>query len=176
MSDPNLTQNEVYAICRRLEIPVDVISGANIKTTEGYALLNFETASIMVSDNITFSHLCNAYTTVVPLESIFGVKELKCIVGYTRINKALEQQFPKLQIFSESVEPLSRNGDPNMTKNEHVYAICCRPDVAGGVISGENVKIIEGYVAINFTIASFSTFRDIKKTFRGGAGGSGDGH
>ena len=32
-----------------------------------------------------------------------------------------------------------------MTQNEHVYAICCRPEVARDVISGENVKTIKGY-------------------------------
>ena len=64
---------------------------------------------------------------------------------------------------SESVEPLSRNRNPNMTQNEHVYAIWCRPDVAGDVISGQNVKTIEGYAVINVEAASFSSFRDIQK-------------
>ena len=50
-----------------------------------------------------------------------------------------------------------------MTQNEHVYAICCRPEVAGDVISGENVKTIEGYGVLNSEIASFSNFGDIKK-------------
>ena len=50
-----------------------------------------------------------------------------------------------------------------MTQNEQGYAICCRPEVAGDVISGENVKTIEGYAALNFEAASFSSFRDIKK-------------
>ena len=38
---------------------------------------------------------------------------------------------------------------------EHVYAICCRPEVACDVISGENVKTFEGYVALNFEKKSF---------------------
>ena len=43
----------------------------------------------------------------------------------------------------KSIEPLSRNGEPNMTQNEHVYAICCRPDVDDNdVISYENVKTL----------------------------------
>ena len=50
-----------------------------------------------------------------------------------------------------------------MTQNEHVYAICYRPAVDDDVISGENVKTIEGYTVLNFEVASFSTFRDIKK-------------
>ena len=54
---------------------------------------------------------------------------------------------------------LSRNRHPNMTQNEHVCAIFCRPDVAGDVISGENVKTIKGYVVLNFEAAGISRFR-----------------
>ena len=50
-----------------------------------------------------------------------------------------------------------------MTQNEYVYAVCCRPEVAGGVISSENVKTLEVYAVLNFEVASFSSFRDIKK-------------
>ena len=50
-----------------------------------------------------------------------------------------------------------------MVQNEHVNAICSRPEVDGDVISGENVKTIEGYALLNFEVASFSGFRDIKK-------------
>ena len=92
-----------------------------------------------------------------------GVKEQKCLKGYTRRNEALESQFPKLQTFSESVETLSRNRDPNLTQNGHVYAIWCRPEAAGDVISGGNVNTIESYAGLNFEIASFSSFQDIKK-------------
>ena len=49
-----------------------------------------------------------------------------------------------------------------MTANEHVYAICCRLEVAGDVISGENVKTVEGHAVLNFEVASFRGFRDIK--------------
>ena len=48
----------------------------------------------------------------------------------------------------------------NMTQNEHVYEICCGPEVAGGVISGGNVKTIEGYAVLNFETASISSFRE----------------
>ena len=41
-----------------------------------------------------------------------------------------------------------------MTQNEHIYAICCRLEVVGDVISGENLKTIEGYVVLNFRVAS----------------------
>ena len=47
-------------------------------------------------------------------------------------------------------EPLSRNRHPNMTQNEDVYAICCRPEVAGDVIFGGNVKALDGYAVLNF--------------------------
>ena len=50
-----------------------------------------------------------------------------------------------------------------MTKSEHVYAICCRPEVAGDVISGENVKTSRGYAVLNFEDVIFNNFRDIKK-------------
>ena len=51
-----------------------------------------------------------------------------------------------------------------MIQNGHVYAICCRPEVTGDVISGENVvKSTESYTVLNFEIASFSNLRDIKK-------------
>ena len=48
-----MTQNEhVYATCSRPEVDYDVITGRNVKTIEnvntndGYALLNFEAASL----------------------------------------------------------------------------------------------------------------------------------
>ena len=37
-----------------------------------------------------------------------------------------------------------------MTQNEHVYVICCRPEVTDDVISGGNVTTIEGYAVLNF--------------------------
>ena len=45
-----------------------------------------------------------------------------------------------------------------MTQNEHVYAICCRPEVHGDVISCKNVKTIERYVVVNFEVANSSSF------------------
>ena len=50
-----------------------------------------------------------------------------------------------------------------MTQNEHVYAICCRLEVSGDVISGENVKTIEGQAVLSFEVVSSNSFRDIKK-------------
>ena len=46
-----------------------------------------------------------------------------------------------------------------MIQNELVYAICCWPEVAGDVISAENVKIIEGYAVLNFEAASYRGYR-----------------
>ena len=50
-----------------------------------------------------------------------------------------------------------------MTQNEHIYAIYCRPEVAGDFISGDNIKTLEGYAVLNVEVASFSGFRDIHK-------------
>ena len=50
-----------------------------------------------------------------------------------------------------------------MTQNESIYAICCRPEIVGDIISGEIVKIVERYAMLNLEVASFSTFRDIQK-------------
>ena len=47
-----------------------------------------------------------------------------------------------------------------MTQNERIYGISCRPEVAGDVISHENVKTIEGYVVLNFEAANGSSFRE----------------
>ena len=46
---------------------------------------------------------------------------------------------------------------------KHVCTICCRPDVAYDVVSGQNVKTVEGYLAVNFEVASSNIFRDIQR-------------
>ena len=46
-----------------------------------------------------------------------------------------------------------------MTQSERIYAICCRPEVAGDVIFAESVKTIESYAVLNFEAASFSSYR-----------------
>ena len=59
-----------------------------------------------------------------------------------------------------------------MTQNENVYAIFCRPEAAGDVISDENIMTTEGCALLNFEVGSFSCFRDIEqKLFRDGGGG-----
>ena len=50
-----------------------------------------------------------------------------------------------------------------MTKNEHVFVICCLPGVTGDIISGRNVKTVEGYVLVNFGVASSSNFQDTQQ-------------
>ena len=50
-----------------------------------------------------------------------------------------------------------------MIQNQHVYAICCRPEVVNDVISCRNVKTLDDYVVLNFEVASSKTFRDIHK-------------
>ena len=49
-----------------------------------------------------------------------------------------------------------------MAQNEHVYAICCRPEVDNDVLSGGSVKTIDGYALENLEVASSSSFRDIQ--------------
>ena len=59
-----MTQNEyVYAISCRLEVGDDVISGEIVKTIDGYALLNFEVASLSIFRNIKKSHFEAAEAT-----------------------------------------------------------------------------------------------------------------
>ena len=74
---------------------------------------------------------------------------------YRKKNESLESHFQNCKLFSESVEPLLRNRDSNMTQNEHGYAICCRPEIAGEVVSRENVKTLEDYVVLHSEVASF---------------------
>jgi hypothetical protein len=47
-----------------------------------------------------------------------------------------------------------------MTQNEHVYAIYCRPEVDGDVISGENLKTTKSYVVLNFEATSINSYRE----------------
>ena len=49
-----------------------------------------------------------------------------------------------------------------MTKNEHVYAICCRPEVRDGVISGQNVNTSEVCRHILHRLATMHNAADIQ--------------
>ena len=61
-----------------------------------------------------------------------------------------------------------------MTQNEHVYAICCRQEVPGDVISGRVVKTVEDYVPTYFEVASSSILRENKSHCNGEDGGGCD--
>ena len=64
-----------------------------------------------------------------------------------------------------------------MIQKEYVYAICWRVEETGDVFSSASVKTIEGYAMLNFEVAIFSSFRDIKNKIRdGGVGSGGGGH
>ena len=76
---------------------------------------------------------------------------------YTRGMKPLNHSFNPVIFFQSRLNLYQRNRDPNMIRNEHVYAICCRPEVAGDVISGESVKTVEGYAMLNFEVANFNS-------------------
>ena len=52
-----------------------------------------------------------------------------------------------------------------MTTNLHVCAICCLPEIVYDIISGQNVKTIEGYLAVNFEVVGYNSFRDIRKKY-----------
>ena len=47
-----------------------------------------------------------------------------------------------------------------MAQNEHVYAICCSPEVDDDVISGEDAETFPEYVRINLCVASFGSLRE----------------
>ena len=43
--------------------------------------------------------------------------------------------------------------------------ICFWPEVVYDVISSRNVKTVIGYIVVNFEVAIYSSFRDIKKNY-----------
>ena len=52
-----------------------------------------------------------------------------------------------------------------MTHNLQMCTICFRPEVVYDVMSGRNIKTIEGYLMVYFEVTSSNSFRDIKKHF-----------
>ena len=48
-----------------------------------------------------------------------------------------------------------------MTQNLHGCMICCQPEVICDVLSGRNVKTMEGYLVISFEVANSNGFRYI---------------
>ena len=49
-----------------------------------------------------------------------------------------------------------------MTHSLHICTICCQLDIVYDVISGRNVKTIEGCLVVNAKVTSSNNFRDIK--------------
>ena len=60
----------------------------------------------------------------------------------------------------ENCKPFLRIATQTWPKMNTFYAICCRPGVAGDVISNENIKITEDYAYLNFKTASISSLRE----------------
>ena len=87
------------------------------------------------------------------LGPIVGVNEQKYPIGCVSEMKPVNHSFQSCKPFKNWLNRY-RKSRPEHAQNEHVYAICCRPDVVCDVISGENVKIIEGYSVLNFEVAT----------------------
>ena len=83
------------------------------------------------------------------MSPIFGVEEQKCQIAYTTENEPFASPFPNMQTLSKSVELLSRNHNPNMAKNEHGNAICCRHEVVDNVTSCEDAETFRDYLNRN---------------------------
>ena len=47
-----------------------------------------------------------------------------------------------------------------MIKYRCDYSICRRPELAGSIVLSGDVKAVEGYVMVNFDVASCNTLRD----------------
>ena len=59
----------------------------------------------------------------------------------------------------------------NMTQNEQVYEICCRPEVAGDVISGWNAKTTGVYMAVSLELLALAASNIYFRWFGGGGEG-----
>ena len=105
-------------------------------------------------DNNTKIWNAAAQTMADPLKHNFPSQEAK-------MSNGLKQQMTHLNHIFQNCKPF-RNRHPNMIQNEHVYAICCRPEVAGDVIYGEDVQTFRYFVCVcvNLWAASFSSFQE----------------
>ena len=79
-------------------------------------------------------------------------------MGFAIENEALESSLQNC-----TVEPLSRNRDPNTTQNQHFYAMCGRPERAGDIISSQVVNTAERYVIVICEISDSSSFHKNKQ-------------
>ena len=53
-----------------------------------------------------------------------------------------------------------------MIQNWHICVVFGGPEVAGDVITSQNVNTIEGYIVVNFEIASSSSYWENKKKIK----------
>ena len=60
--------------------------------------------------------------------------------------------FQNSKAFENRLNPYREITTRIMTQNEHVYAICCRPEEVNDVVSSENVKTMQGSAVINFEL------------------------
>ena len=63
-----------------------------------------------------------------------------------------------------------------VTPNKHIYALCCRPEVAGVLISGENVQTIECFAVLHvemLKLLALAVSEIFEEKFRDGGGGGG---
>ena len=95
--------------------------------------------------------------------STFGVKEQRCLWLVQQKMKHLNYTFQNCKPFRNWLNHYGEIMTRTVTKNEHIYAICCRPEIVGDVISGWNVKTVERYVVVNLEVASSSSSQDISK-------------
>ena len=87
----------------------------------------------------------------------FRIKSIKRLSQ--RKSEHLNRPFKSYPVYIfEFGEQASRNPELNTIHNQHICAICRRPEVASDVLSDENVKAIHGYLLVNFMIASSSSF------------------
>ena len=94
---------------------------------------------------------------LVHLSSIFRLIEQTCLIGKRPRIKTVESCFSELyktvNLF-EIDRAVVEKSRPEHDKNEYFYAIRCRSEVAGEVISCESIKTREGHDLLNFEAVS----------------------
>ena len=73
--------------------------------------------------------------------------------------KHLNRPF-QLVKFSEIDWTVIDKSRTDQTKNENLYAICSRPEVADYDISGKYVDAFRSYACVNLWVAIFGSFRE----------------
>ena len=67
-----------------------------------------------------------------------------------RGNEVLKTSFPKLPTLSKRLLWLARNHGLKVTENQHIIATGGRPEEAGDIMSGHDVKSMQCYQLGNF--------------------------